>query len=737
MINNKLSRRAFITSSAKLLVTLPSAGLLLGGCIQTPDGLGDKASKELSEVTPFVEVLPDASIRLIIHKQEMGQGVRTALATLLAEELDVSLAQVQIYSVPCDAKKYGRMDTGGSGSIYSSWEQLRVAGAAAREMFIQAAANYWSISVTGCETRQGRVTNIATGESLNYGELAPLAAQLEVPENPELKATKAFKLIGKAQKDLDVEAIVKGEILYAMDALPKNTVFASVERCPAAQGKLIDFDASQVVKIPGVIGVYGIKPDNRINGNRAGVGIIASSYWVALKARDKLKVNWQLPKAVTNSEKGLQEYLASFSEDDAIIVADYGNPDAVTGPRKLQQTYYTPAQSQAHIEPLVCVAQVQAKNCQIWTGHQFPQTVSRRAAEFLNIAVENVSFQPFRMGGSFGRKYENDFVMEAVQLAKQVDVPVKVIWSREDDMQFGFYQTPSYHEMSATLDADNKPLSWVHNAVTTPYDRTAKAPIDSGDAQGAQEYTVLDIPNVRILSRSIPIDINRGAHRSVGNPSAQFAIGCFQDELAHAAGVDPISWFLSNLGKDRILPKGYYQQNAPKHRLYDTGRLRRCIEQVAKLSRWGQNLDGNIGLGFSAFRSQKTYCATVIKVTAVKDRIIINNIWHVTDCGLVVEPNGASQQVTGSLIFALSCALREKIYSVEHRVQQQNFHNYQLASMADVPEISIEFVESNDYPSGLGEPGVSGVAPALSNAIFAATGKRIRQIPFNDSVDFG
>jgi isoquinoline 1-oxidoreductase beta subunit len=727
--NNNLSRRQFMVTSLKCLIVIPGVGLTIGGYTHA-----DQQTNIPRELTPFVQILSDGTINLMIHKQEMGQGVRTSLAIILAQELDVELDQINLKTVDSHPSKYGRMDTGGSGTIRRSWGQHRNAGAAAREMLVTAASKRWGVDKNDCVTRLGTVINTNNNLSYTYGELSSEAALLKVPVEPTVKTQDKFNLIGHKHHNLDTANIVRGAINFGIDACPINTKHATIIRCPAAAGKIKEYDPSSALAVDGVIAVTSIKSDLRINGNRAGVGIVATSYWTAMKARNKVTVTWDLPPSITNGIDGLYEYLQSKLQDDAITVNHKGTPEIIVGTSKLKSLYTTPPQSQAHIEPLVCVAEVKGEFCSLWVGHQFPQSVTKRVAEYLKIPITNITLHPFRMGGSFGRKYENDFVLEAVQLAQSVDGPVKVLWSREDDMQFGFYQTPSVHELHCALDDNKRPLSWIHNSVTVTYDRNEKAPIDAGDAADCQGHVIWDIEHYRTLSRAVVIDINRGAHRSIGNPSAQFAIGGFQDEIAKLADEDSIAYFLKCLGKDRVLAKGLYEDWIPDELQYNTARLRQCVEKVAKLSRWSDKSSQGFGMGFSAFRSQFTYCATVVRVKFVNDQLSVTNIWNVTDCGQVIDLNGAEQQVIGSLVFGLSCALSEKIYSHEHSVQQSNFHQYSVAKMKDVPDIKTEFVKSTHHPTGLGEPAVSGVAPALGNAIYAATGKRIRSLPFSDHI---
>lgn len=732
MNNLNVSRRQFLSTTAKGLVVVPGLGLSLGRFVSA------RESRIAETLTPFIRILPNNSITFMIHKQEMGQGVRTSMAALLAEEMNVDLAQINIYSVDNHENKFGRMDTGGSGSVRRAWSQLRTAGAAAKEMLITTAAKRWKVSIDKCSALNGYVINNKDNQRLSYGELATEAARLPVPKAPQLKSASEFSILGKALKDIDSVDIVTGKMKYGADVILPNCRHASIIRCPATTGKIKSYDATEALAHKDVVLVKPITSDLRINGNRAGIGVVAKTRYGAIKAKQKIAVDWDIPDAISNGEQGVYQYLDTQFKDKALVINKKGNPDTVAASEELEAHYTTPAQHQGYMEPMVCIAEVKEDYCELWVGHQFTQTVSKRVAELLHIPVENVVLHPLRIGGSFGRKYENDFVLEAVQLAKSVVGPVKVQWSREEDMQFGFYQTPSVHNLRCKLNTQGVPISWEHSSVTATYDRNQDKPMDSGDAMGCQEHMLWDIKDYRILTKAVPIDINRGAHRSVGNVSAQFAIGSFKDEVAQHAGDDSISYFLRNLGKDRVLAKGYYESWIPEEMQYDIARLRACIERVADISGWftREKTASGVGYGFSAFRSQMTYCATVVRVKDTAGKVRVTHIFNVTDCGQVVDLNGAQQQVVGCLIYGLSCAMREKIYSEQHQVKQSNFHQYLMARMSDIPIIESEFIASTRHPTGLGEPAVSGVAPALANAISSLTGKRIRSLPLADHIEF-
>jgi len=674
----------------------------------------------------------------------MGCGSRTALPLVVADELDADWSRVKIDQAIGDPK-YGDQDTDGSHSVRSSFDLMRQVGGAGRAMLITAAAAQWNVSAKDCTTEPHFVVHRSSGRKLGYGELAAAAAKLPVPktEDLKLKSRSEWRYIGKESNSLfDLADMVTGKAIFGMDATMPGMVFASIEHPPVLGQKIKSYDDKAALKVPGVkqtLTIDTVKPPHQFQP-LGGVAVIADNTWAAFKGRKSLKIEWDSsPHSVYNSA-AYRKTLEATSQKPGKVVRNIGDVDAIfaKGGKIIEAEYYAPHLAHVSMEPPVAVAEYRDGKVLAWAPTQNPQAVQDTIATALGIKKEDVTCHVTLLGGGFGRKSKPDQVAEAAVLSKQLGKPVKVVWTREDDIRFDFFHSVAAMYMKAAIGANGKPTAWLQRSVFPPIDSTFDATATYGDGEMGLGWNNLpfDIPNHRAENGPAEYHVRIGWLRSVANIYHAFAIQSFADELAKSANQDSVEYLLGLIGPPRIVNLEHKADDAEEAKLFplDTARLRRVVEIAADKSGWGKRSIGKgRGLGIAAHRSFLTYVATVVEVEVDnKGQVHIPGVWTAVDAGTVVSPDNVRNQFEGAAVFGTSLALFGEITATNGVIDQSNFNNYPITRMNRGPrQISVHIVESEAPPAGVGEPGVPPFAPALYNAVFAATGKRVRELPLS------
>lgn len=736
-----VSRRGFLGSVA-------SASAFVLGCRFVPAGLAEQNSSSTWQPNVYLALEPDGRVLIIAHRSEMGTGIRTVLPTVVADELEADWSRVSIVQAIGD-QKYGSQNTDGSCSIRDFYEAMRTAGATARLMLERAAAGSWSVPADQCRAHNHVVVHLPTKREAPFGTLVAAAAKLPVPAESELrfKPASEYRYIGKSRPIVDLEDIVNGSGTFGMDLKVPGMVYASIERPPVLGATLKSYDDAEAKKVAGVSETVVIEGLTYPVGMKAfgGVAVIASNTWAAMRGRQRLKAEWDLgPHASFDSANEKAEMIATAQKPQK-VARNGGDVDAVFGKagRVLEAQYYTPMLSHAPMEPLVAVASVTEGKAEVWAPTQNPQAVQEVVATALNLKPADVTCHVSLLGGGFGRKSFPDYCAEAAILSNKLGKPVKVVWSRQEDLQFDFYHTASALYMKAAVDEKGKPTAWLQRSVFPPIASIFDVKEQYGGFQLGMGWTDVpfDIANFRAENGPAEAHVRVGWLRSVANIYHAFAVQSFIDELAHAAKRDPIEYTLEMLGKDRMLDlkaQGveFRDLEAKPDFAPDTARLRRVIELVAEQSGWAKRKPSkNHAWGFAAHRSFLSYIAAVIEVQIGNDGSIkIPRVDIAVDCGCVINPDRVTAQFEGAAVFGTGLALLGEITAQNGRIQQANFHNYRVARMTEAPyRTNVHIVPSEKAPAGVGEPGVPPMAPALCNAIFAATGKRIRELPIKNT----
>ena len=671
----------------------------------------------------WLRVGTDGTITLTVDKSEMGQGSQTGLAMILAEELEADWSTIRLGPVPENPAGWSRrMSTGGSTAIHGSWDLLRKAGATAREMLVSAAAAAWDVDRAGCRAEQGAVIHTPTKRRLPYGKLAARAARLPVPPDVPLKDPKQFRLLGTRTTRLDTPAKVDGSAVYGIDVTMPGLLVASIERCPVFGGTIKRYDATKAKALPGVRAVVELEPSPWTGkdgawgvGCAAGVAVVADTYWHAFQGRKALEVEWNEGEAASLGSDGIRAELARLADQPGVEAKKVGDPVAALAgaAQRLDAVYEVPFLHHATMEPMTCTAHVQANGCDVWAPTQNQTRAQEVAAELAGLPKEKVRIHTTFLGGGFGRRLEPDFVSEAVRVSKAVGAPVKVIWTREDDTQHGFYRPASYNRFAAGLDAAGNPVAWTHRVVGTPI-RLKFGPLpkglDGSLVDGAEDLPY-GIPNLlvdQVAADFLPIP--RGFWRSVGISHNAFVVESFLDEVATAAKKDPYELRRALL-KDK-----------PRHL--------RTLELVAEKAGWGTPLPAGRARGIAFAEWQPTVCAQVAEVSVDSGGVVhVHRVVCAVDCGPVVNVGQIEAQMQGGIVYGLTAALYGEITIDHGRVTQGNFIDYPMMRINEMPAVEVHVVPSTEKQGGIGEPSVGPIAPAVSNAIFAATGKRIRKLP--------
>ncbi len=697
----------------------------------------------------YVSIASDGSVTVICNRSEMGQGVRTSLSMVVADELEADWAQVKVKQAPGDEARFGNQDTDGSRSMRHWYEPMRRCGAAARTMLEQAAAEQWQVPLSECRAQLHKVVHAPSGRELGYGALAAAAGARAVParDSLRLKQPSEFRYIGKeATRAIDGQDIVNGRAVYGADVHFEGMLFAAVARPRVYGGKVKSVDDSAALKVPGVIRVIPIdsRPVPSEFQPLGGVAVVASNTWAAIKGRDALKIEWDDGVNAGYNSVDYRKELEAAAQKPGKVVRSTGQLDEAMAAAEssLEATYYLPHLAQAPMEPMVAVARFQDGRCEAWAPSQAPQVTRERIAERLGIGFDQVTVNVTLLGGGFGRKSKPDFILEAAILAQAFPgKALRVQWTREDDIHHSYFHTVSAEYLKAGLSKDGLPAAWLHRTVA-PSITALFAP--GMNHEGAFELGMgftnmaYAIPNVRLENPEAAAHTRVGWYRSVSNIPHGFAIQSFVDELAHKAGQDPLKYQLKLLGPDRqidprTLSEEWNYGESPERYPIDTGRMRAVLETAAKAAGWGRPLPKGRGLGLAVHYSFVTYVAAVLEVEVKDDgTLIVHKADIAVDCGPQINPERIRSQFEGACVMGLGNAVLGEISFKDGKVQQDNFHMYEVARMPLAPkQVQVHLVTPpGDVPlGGVGEPGVPPIAPALCNAIFAATGKRIRNLP--------
>ena len=747
-MNNELQPHVRVESRRGFLGKIFSAGALVLGAKYIPtilDGAPIDPTVDTAAWHPsvYLGIETDGSVIIVAHRSEMGTGIRTALPMVAADELEADWAKVKIQQAIGD-KKYGDQNTDGSNSIKTFYQPMREAGASARAMLIGAAAAKWSVPPSECKAENHFIVHTATKRKLGYGELATAASTQPVPKKEDLKFKdpSEWRYIGKNIPITDIDKIVSGRTTYGMDAKMPGMVYASIERCPVIGGKLTSCDDSEAKKVAGVIQTATIEPFKgagyAVGGvyqALGGVAVIANNTWSALQGRKKLKADWNYgPNLAYNSaeyKNQLRETARKPVERPDRAVGDV-EKEFAKGGKVIEAEYWVPHLAHAEMEPPAAVADYKDGKVTIWTATQNPQAVQQTVAPAVGCKIEDVTCNVTLLGGGFGRKSKPDYVAEAAILSKQLGKPVKVVWSREDDLQFDYFHFPAAMYLKASVDEKGRPTAWLGRSVY-PAMLSLNQNRPGGLASMGWNDLPFNIPNIRMETGPAEAKVRIGWMRSVANIPHAFGIHSFIDELAAAANRDRVDYLLEMLGPDRIIELAPPRAGArPNPFPIDTARTRRVLQTVADMSGWAKRKSGNgSGWGVAVHRSFSSYVASVVQVEVdSKGTVRIPQIFTVADAGLVVHPDRVKAQFEGAAVFGASIALSGEITADNGRVIQTNFNRYPVARIDEAPQdVQVKIIGTDNPPAGVGEPGVPPIAPAICNAIFAATGKRIRDLP--------
>jgi isoquinoline 1-oxidoreductase beta subunit len=710
-----MSRRSFLKAGAAA-----GGGLLIGIGLPGLAGEAEAAEKgaaKAAEFAPnaFIRVGSDGRVTLVMAQVEMGQGTYTSMPMLIAEELEVSLDQVSLEHAPPDQKAYGNpifmvQMTGGSTSVRGFWTPLRQAGATARTMLVNAAAQQWKVDPASCQAERGTVIHPASGRRLKYGALADAAARLPLPQGVALKDPKDFKLIGTPHKRLDTPDKLNGKAQFGIDTRLPGMKIATVAACPVFGGKPAKYDEAAAKAVKGVRQVVAI--DNA-------VAVVADHMWAAKQGLAALNIQWDEGPNARLGTADIVAQLARAAEQSGIVVAD-GDFDkaAAAAPTRVDAVYQVPFLAHATMEPMNCTVHVTKDACEIWTGTQVIGLAQLFAAKATGLPPEKITIHNHLLGGGFGRRLESDYVYQAALIAKQVEGPVKVVWTREEDIQHDMYRPYYYDRLGAALDDKGMPLAWRHRIVGSSviaryFPGLLKPGQPDPDAiEGAHE-TVYDIPTRHVeYVQCEPPGISTAFWRGVGPTHNIFVVESFVDELAAKAGKDPVEYRRAMLGK--------------------SPRALAVLELAAEKAGWGKALPAGSGRGISVQYAFGSYMSQVAEVEVAKDGgVRVKRLVCAVDCGYAVNPDTVRAQIEGGAIFGITAVLHGEITLKDGRVEQSNFHNYPMLRINEAPQIEVYIVPSAEAPGGIGEPGTAALAPAVLNAVYAATGKRLRKLPID------
>ena len=700
----------------------------------------------------YVGLESDGTVYIVAHRSEMGTSSRTSLPLILADELDADWARVKIVQAIGDPR-YGSQDTDGSKSVREFFNPMREGGATARLMLIRAASQQWGVSPAECTTGLHQVIHGPSGHKADYGQLVAVAAKLPVPDKREVKfkPRDQWRYIGKGENPYDLRDYCTGKAGFGIDAKQDGMLYAAIAHPPVLGGTVKALDDKSALAVKGVrqtITIDTFKPPCHFQP-LGGVAVLADNTWAAFQGRKQLKIEWDNGANVSYDSDAFKRQLQETARKPGKVWRNQGDVDKefAAGNKVLEADYYIPHLAHASMEPPMALADVRGNRVEVWTCTQNPQAVQESIASELDIPKENIICHVTLLGGGFGRKSKPDNAVEAAVLSRKAGKPVKVVWSREDDIKFDYYHTVSATHMKAAIDAKGKPTAWLQRSVFPSIGSTFQSGVElasAGEMQQGWTDIPYDIPNLRAENGPAAAHVRIGWLRSVANIYQAFAVQTFTDELAANANADRIQYELDLIGPPRKIDLKAMGVDYPNYGAslaeypVDTARLRHVIERVAETSGWGKGKSGSgMGYGFAAHRSFLTYVACVVKVEVNADGdISIPRVDYVVDAGTVVNPDRAKSQFEGAAVFGTSIARYGEITAKNGAIEQSNFNDYQVARLPDAPrQTNVTIVESDAPPAGIGEPGVPPFVPAFCNAIFAATGKRVRELPLS-KMDF-
>jgi len=712
----QLSRRNFIINTGGAGTAL-CLGLSAKGKTDKILGIG-----EAKNFTPYILVESSGKITLFNTKPEMGQGTFQSVPALIAEEFEVSLDEVIIKNTNGEKEFGNQQSAGGSSSIRNNYTTFRKIGASAKSVFIQAAANKWNVAINDCYADRAKVYHQPTQRSLSYAELVEAASLLELPKEPTLKDAKDFKIIGKPLHRSDIPLKTNGAAIFGIDMTVPGMLYATIERCAVIGGTLKNYDAAETLKMPGVVKVVEVE---RIMGKyqSVGVAVIADSYWNALQGRKKLKIEWNTNGFETFNTTTYENNLRDLAREDGIIDKNIGSVDSVniSADNVIEAFYETPMVAHHTLEPMNCIAQVKGDAVEIWTSTQVPSRLTgsdpNTLHDYIGFAAEKITLHTGFIGGGFGRRLYFDYIIEAINIAKQIDRPIKLIWSREDTTEQGPFRPMTFSRLKAGFSDDGKLISLQHKVISPSLSESTKRPnfdktkVDGTMVEGIGEQAY-EIPNIKTSYVRADFHVPVVAWRSVTSSTLSFAHECFMDELAYKAKQDPMEFRLSLLSKPSD--------------------LKRVLLKLKEVSNWDTPLPKGRGRGVAQWEFFAGLCGQVVEVTYNKDKSIkVDKVYAVIDLGVVVNPDTVKAQVEGGVIMALGAATKPGITLENGKVMQHNFYDNQQIRITEVPEVEVHILAEGDTIKGVGEPGLPPFAPALANAIFAVAGKRIRKMPFD------
>ncbi|MCJ7591374.1 MAG: molybdopterin-dependent oxidoreductase [Woeseiaceae bacterium] len=721
----QINRRTFLK-----IAGISGGGLVLGVCLGGPSRAVASASNILaSDFAPnaFIQISPDGSIVIYSKGPEIGQGIKTAMPMIVAEELDADWSQVRVEQAPINTAVYGRQSAGGSRSIAMSWDQLRYAGAAARSMLLTAAAERWGVAASECTTRLSTVIHTGSGRRLKYGELAEDAAALPVPGETSvtLKQRKEYRLLGTRVGGVDNRAIVTGQALFGIDQVVPGMLYAVYEKCPATGGSVASANLDQIRALDGVRDAFVLAGNGLTTELMPGVAIVATSTWAAFAAKQQLRVSWDESDAATDSwSDAIAQATALATKPGKETLVEQGNvDDAFEHAAHTVEAFYTyPFVSHAPLEPQNCTAWYQDGAIEIWAPTQTPDSGIELVAHTLGIETDRITLHQLRAGGGFGRRLMNDYMCEAAAISRHVGAPVKLQWTREDDMAHDFYRPGGFHSLKAAVDSSGKLSGWQNHFITFSAD--GQIPTSRGDIPDG-EFPAPLLANYRLTQTLLPWKTPTGPWRAPRSNALAFVEQSFLHELAIAAGRDHLEFLLEVMGEPRWLQPG-------DDRSLNTGRAAAVIKLAAEKSGWGRPLPAGRGRGLAFYFCHAGHFAEVAEVSVDPNKkLTVHRVTVAGDIGPIVNLSGAENQCEGAVIDGLSTMLGLEITLEQGRVQESNFGQYPILGIAATPHIDVHFIQSDFPPTGLGEPALPPLAPAVCNAIFAASGHRARTLPLS------